>query len=575
MNSEELDTAWIEAHSGHPSDAFERLQSVAERLDEAIDPAFVCRFHWVSGWIQFLLGDPEAAFEHSQKARTLSIDLDLVLQANAATFNADALLSLGLSDEGFAECLIGLDLAEQSGDTWAIAYAQYVLSLLTEEGGDPEQAKVHSERALKYAHRAGDPHLISWIENNFSCVLADLADVAQRAGNETGFYDGYLASAQLSLDAANRGRGCKDSWTERIALANGAELYAQIGMFEQAHMLLERWRYVEGELSNRRLVHYLVARANVYFQEGKHAEALEMCNRGLRAAEAVAKLDLMRDCVKLLSEIHEVQGNFKDALCAYKQYHQLAQKVEGEKIRCRARAVAIYYEAEKLRKEADMARARAEKSAKEATTDPLTGVANRRHFEREFKRYLAEEPEKLAVLYIDLDHFKSVNDRFSHAIGDRVLQRAAQIFTKCCRREDLVSRIGGEEFVLLLKGVPQEVAERACTRILDSIREYDWSMIAEGLSLTTSIGMAMSHEEQNGERLLAMADARLYHAKHSGRDKFIGWDDPEFEDAEPVTKPIRVQPTSKPAPKPVSDAQMEQFVSPPSASEDGPATESA
>ncbi len=553
--AEDIERAWAEAHTGHPSDAFERLQQVAARLHEATDPALICQFHWVSGWVQFLLGDPEAAFAHSQRARTLSVGLDLVLQANAATFNADALLSLGLSDEGFAECLIGLNLAEQSGDDWAIAYAQYVLSLLTQEGGDPEQAKVHSERALERAYQAGDPHLIGWIENNFSCVVADLADNARLTGDEDGYRDGYLAAAQLSLDAANRGQDSKDSWTERIALANGAELYAEIGMFKQAHRLLERWRGVSGELSNRRLVHYLFARANVYFKEGKHTEALEMCNRGLRAAEAVSKLDLVRDCMKVLSEIHEVQGDFEKALSSYKQYHQLAQKVEGEKIRSRARAVAIYYESEKLRKEAEAARKHAEQSARDATTDALTGVANRRKFDREFKRFLAEEADELAVLYIDLDHFKEINDRFSHAAGDLVLQTTAQIFTESCRKGDLVARIGGEEFVLLLREADQTVAEAACMRILERIREFDWSVIAEGLTITASIGMALSRENRNDARLLALADARLYKAKSSGRDSFIGCDDPEGEADGGLAEHIRVMP--------LSEEQMEQFLSPP------------
>ncbi len=563
--AEEIDRAWTEAHTGHPNGALYRLQTLAELLNEKNDPALAWRFHWVFGSVQFLLGNLEAAYEHSQKARALSRGLGLVIRANAATFNGDMLLALGLSDEAFSESLIGRDLAEKSGDDWAIAHAYYVLALLTQEGGDPGQSKEYAERALERAHQAGDPYLISWIETVFACILADLADLAKLAGDEAGFYEGYEAAVRVCHDAANRARDNSYSWVERVALSNGADIYATTGRFREAHLLLDRWRGVEGELSNRRLLHYLANRAEVFFAEGRLKEALDMCNQALEVGDAESIFDLMRECMRLLSSIHEGLGDFKAALSYYKQFHQYAQRVEGEKIKSRARAAAIFYETEKFRNEAKVVRQIAERSAMEATTDPLTGIANRRQFDREFVRRLAERPDDLAVLFLDLDGFKWINDSYSHAVGDLVLQAATQVFAECCREVDFISRIGGDEFVILLDGVDRGAAEAAACRLLDGIRGFDWSTIAEDLLMTISIGMAVSSEEKTRERLLALADARLYRAKSSGRDKFVGCDAPEGTTAGELDEQLRV--------KPVSDDEMEQVLSPPSALEDGPAVE--
>lgn len=524
--SRDLDTAWGECRTGHPAGALERLQAVAELLNDESAPLLHYRFHWITSWIQFLLGDFETGYTHSQQARVLSDDLDLVMQANAAAQNGRLLRALGLFEEGYSECLTALDLAVQSGDDWATAFALYILDIATSRGGDTDTATQYLERAMRYAHASGDMHLLCWIETNHACNLADHALDAQREGNDTAFRDGFEAAAGGSLDAANRARGISDSWAERISLANGAEFYAGIGRFEEAHRLLDRWRGVAGELNTRRLVHYQFTCASVLRDEGQLVEAQKICDRALQLVDGEKGNDLQHDFKKLLSEINEELGDYKSALALYKHYHQLLRDFEGEQVKRRARAAAIFYESEKLRKEAEEARQHAEQSARDATTDPLTGIANRRHFEREFDRVLAEDPDEIAVLYLDLDHFKRVNDDFSHAVGDLVLQAAAQVFETCCRKGDLVSRIGGEEFVLLLREGDQAAAEAASDRILDGIRSFDWSTIAQGLSITTSIGLAMSREEQNAEALLALADARLYEAKTGGRDKYVASDTP-------------------------------------------------
>jgi diguanylate cyclase (GGDEF)-like protein len=158
-----------------------------------------------------------------------------------------------------------------------------------------------------------------------------------------------------------------------------------------------------------------------------------------------------------------------------------------------------------------------------AETDPLTGLLNRRGFNDR----LATELERarragrpVGVLVGDLDHFKSVNDRFGHAAGDDALERVAALLYERKRVSDSVARIGGEEFALILPytGRPgtRALAERVRRRVRESFAEDD-------VALTMSFGMAVFPDDGDGvDALLRSADRAMYAAKELGRDRSIG-----------------------------------------------------
>ncbi len=158
-----------------------------------------------------------------------------------------------------------------------------------------------------------------------------------------------------------------------------------------------------------------------------------------------------------------------------------------------------------------------------ARHDALTGLLNRRAGEE----LLAEEAQRarrlgsgFAVLLIDLDHFKVVNDRFGHAAGDRVLQHVASLLGAQLREIDRLVRWGGEEFVVLL---PETKAAEACglaRRLCDRLRGLPLVWHEEALPMTASIGVAAwADAEDAPAQVLARADAALYEAKRSGRDR--------------------------------------------------------
>ncbi len=158
-----------------------------------------------------------------------------------------------------------------------------------------------------------------------------------------------------------------------------------------------------------------------------------------------------------------------------------------------------------------------------AMIDPLTGIANRRSFLQdgaELARRHAANPCPTAVLLIDLDHFKSINDRFGHAIGDRVLQVFAETAQANLRSTDIIGRLGGEEFAAVLYGASREKAVAQAERIRSSFAEIASEVDGRPVCATVSIGIVVNQEQPlDVPELLGQADQALYYAKERGRNR--------------------------------------------------------
>ncbi|MCH8493063.1 MAG: diguanylate cyclase [Idiomarina sp.] len=159
-----------------------------------------------------------------------------------------------------------------------------------------------------------------------------------------------------------------------------------------------------------------------------------------------------------------------------------------------------------------------------ANEDSLTQVGNRRAFDErlfaEIKRAVRTN-KRLSVAMLDLDHFKQINDRHMHEVGDQVLQIVAGVIKRTVREVDFVARWGGEEFVILFPEIDCRKAAEVSERVRAAIAAIDFSAIANDLQVTASIGVAEINQQFNHQTLLQQADQALYAAKAAGRNKVV------------------------------------------------------
>ncbi len=165
-----------------------------------------------------------------------------------------------------------------------------------------------------------------------------------------------------------------------------------------------------------------------------------------------------------------------------------------------------------------------------ASHDSLTGLLNRRRFEEEFERQLAEQ-RRLgrcgALVWLDLDHFKEVNDTLGHRAGDELLVFVAETLRKEMRGYSVIARLGGDEFAMLIPAAQKEDALAAATRLIDVFASREVTVADHTLRVAMSIGIALYPDHgTTTKELLAAADVAMYHVKESGRGR-VGLYDPD------------------------------------------------
>ena len=159
------------------------------------------------------------------------------------------------------------------------------------------------------------------------------------------------------------------------------------------------------------------------------------------------------------------------------------------------------------------------------TTDALTGLWNRAHFdhiiEKELDRSLRHR-QPLSLILLDIDNFKRINDAFGHQVGDRVLRELAIVANSAIRSSDALFRWGGEEFAVLFEGMPLDEARQLCEQLRARVQAIDCTEFAPGWSMTISAGVTERTGLAHHEKLVSRADALLYEAKRAGRNRICG-----------------------------------------------------
>ena len=162
---------------------------------------------------------------------------------------------------------------------------------------------------------------------------------------------------------------------------------------------------------------------------------------------------------------------------------------------------------------------------KQVVTDPLTGLFNVRHFRKSLEHELERNRRTgmtTALIMVDLDHFKNINDTWGHESGNQVLQTVAQLLQDQTRKLDICCRYGGEEFAVILPSTELMLARQVAERCLNALRETVIPLDETDLQVTASIGVAVAdNSAQTAESLIENADECMYEAKRGGRNQVV------------------------------------------------------
>ncbi|MFZ5548818.1 MAG: diguanylate cyclase [Pseudomonadota bacterium] len=440
--------------------------------------------------------------------------------------------------EALKHLLMSLEVAEAAGDEHATACALCNIGGVLADLGDTTHALQYQLRGLALIRRTGDPAR----EGLALCCLGRL--LAQ-----TGHHAEALEHLRAALRLAQRGGRLADTGEALLGLAQVHQARQEHARAER--LLLEALELVRRSGSRLLEAEVLLALGRTRWLQGDGGPAVALLEHGLGLAQALRADHVAGRLHHQLSQVHEQAERHAAALQAFQAFHACQQRISGQESQRRIRALLGRAELERAHRDAEHQRQRGDElesalsSAREserekqallaqlarqseslqqlAREDGLTGLANRRWLDAQW----AHECERarryrhaIAVGMIDIDHFKSINDRFSHRVGDEVLRRVARLLRDAFRRGDIVGRYGGEEFMVAWVETPLEQAVAVCHKLRQRVAALPLGDLHPDLkSVTVSIGVAGCDADPVDAELVARADGQLYRAKAEGRNR--------------------------------------------------------
>ncbi len=524
--------------------------ALAERLGRVTLQA---RASVALGMHQFRLGENESSLAALHGALALYSELDDPRGISAALNGmVVAYHELGLQEEALEHAARSLEVAKRSGDPLTLAWAYNRAGLGHASVGNIVEGIVSMEFALSLAREAEDIQAVFSALNNLVDDLNNLARTLIDAGAVEEARARVKRALELAPEALELARSLENAHSISIillgwghALALGAEYDRATELLAEAEEMAREGGYRPVILEARHV------RARLELDRGELRTAVEAYTALLQDVEEGRDALVLVPIHLSLYRAHKQLGEYREALHHHECFHELERAQQSEVAKTRARILSSHLELDQAQLEARRAtlevelersrtrqleaqalalREETELLSRRVDQDGLTGLWNRRHVEHELPRLLREASvrgEAVSVAFVDADHFKSINDRFGHLVGDDVLRQLADLLRTNVRPTDLVARYGGEEFVVLLPGAAGDAAVTLGQRLCDAVREADWEALVPGCLPTVTVGVADCFPrrmtgpeiEQEMADLLGRADGALYVAKRSGRDR--------------------------------------------------------
>ena len=479
--------------------ALEYLLEAAQLYEDCNDMAGAAAAFAGVGLCQHRLGANDDAVASMLRALESARSLKLAtLEINIYNSLGSALISANRIDEAARFLAMGIELAQSTGNRSLLTKLLLNQSLLGKRQGDDlalrDEAAAQGEyakglaqvtRALELARELGNPY--------------DEAHCLGQTGTMLRLMHSHADAESILVETLELGRRLNEPHV-------------------QAEALMER--------------------GSSLVVQGRPGEAQQCLSDAIVLARRIAARGVLAEACESLSKVLEQAGDFKGALALYKEFHSVREGELAGSRKHAATAAQLWLDFQDANRRASQYRERAEtlaadhaaltRKAKVLTEaseqDPLTGLLNRRGLDARIDSLVTASDATnvpLTVALIDIDHFKRINDNFSHSAGDAVLRRVAEIMRDHCRQDDLPVRYGGDEFLLVLAGADLRSGTRVLVRLKEAIDASSWGRDTPGLNVTLSVGVATRPKGGTMTAAVAAADQALYDAKAAGRNRIV------------------------------------------------------
>ena len=419
-------------------------------------------------------------------------------------------------EEAIAEAQRAVALVEGTDDLATRALVQNALCVVLWTLQQHDLAARAGIKAVTLARQTKDPLAIGRWLLNAALPEEGLAELAATSANPAEARAHRDQSIDMAREAATICTDQGDTWAACIALSNLVESLIRAERLAEARTTLEEARCLPGEATVSRRLVILHMNGLLVSAEGGQDDAVLLLQHALDTAIVSNDLCVGAQIAKDLSASLEACSRFQEALKMHQQFFAMHVRRSAEKSQLRARMLA---EQENLRE----LQTRAEKLEQLAEKDALTGLANRRQLDR-FLMEQHQQRKSYGLAFIDVDHFKAVNDTLTHLVGDKVLQAMGSLLASVTREGDCIGRFGGEEFLLVAPSASPLDGPTLCEKLRATIAGANWEHIDSRLQVTISIGYAFCHRDEDLAKAMDIADRRLYEAKRAGRNRFISED---------------------------------------------------
>lgn len=513
-----------QAYFQEPGTALTLIEAVQAQAQGAGDGALLAGALLWRGIVELWLGEHRAARASLEAARDLAhAGGDAVTEARCV--NNLAILAFRQGDYAGAMQLqlTNLTLTQQAGDLAGQLRARLNISMLHVELEEHQQALAAQQEVLREARRQKLVHVACAAGESVAASLLALGrcEAALRAGRRA-LPD--IRRARASQSAANLHRTLAAALT---SLGRPGEALAECTAGAPAALLTQD----------------PVARCGLLIEEGRARALMGQPEAALSALNEAVALSTGGERRREQSEalfqraaLHEQLGDWQRALADFRAHTELERVLRAERIEIRTRTLAAQAEAERFRHQAERERERGEALARAnrelrlaqtrlahlAEHDALTGLPGRTLLERRLGAALAGG-RPLAVLFVDLDRFKSINDTLGHQQGDALLCETARRLSEALAPGQLLARLGGDEFIVLAEGLDEEAAEALAGRVHTAL-VAPFVSGRRRLHVTASVGLALAPRDgQEVAELLRRADTAMYRVKQSGRNGVLSF----------------------------------------------------